>query len=669
MEDNSTMADNSSTKLELPIDMQFNDGHVVSIATYSVLMVISAIGNSTVLFLISRRRRNSKTRINTMLMHLAIADLLVTFLMMPLEIGWAITVSWKAGDAMCRIMAFFRIFGLYLSSFILICISIDRYYAVLRPLQIVNINRRSKIMLIGAWVGSTLCSMPQMLVFHVETHPNFTWYEQCITFNTFPSFTHELTYSLFGMLMMYWLPLIVIIYSYTSILVEIYKRSRDSNPDKIRRSSLGFLGKARIRTLKMTIIIVLVFFVCWTPYYVMSLWYWVDRSSAVQVDQKVQRALFLFACTNSCMNPIVYGAFNIRNKKKETTSHRVISSEKKGLGLQASRDSLKGNQSVNFSQHENLLTQSQRDSTKTIKLTEFGLDICNVEKFLTRHLENALQDDEFSISINHIRPRKKPVGEDEILLAAEFSKTKDKFVLMLDRHTKRVILETAENGFSCSEHLVIDSLDVIDPIKNLVFVLRQKQPEAHLEIYADCLYQGEIPLRRTMREMSEIEDSSSLRVFRERRCRIKIHKSGDVDYVLQEENCPANMTNVFNNLKGIDESFKSDRIRRDREDRGDIPAPVFIGSDCVGGQDLSNITRELVRYIKVIREELRENTEETRRIRNLLDNCLACKGEMRGFKEDVRGSKQQMEGVSEDMRFGDAEWEKKMKDHREKKVG
>ena len=77
MEDNSTMVGNSSIELDLPIDMQFNDGHVVSIVTYSVLMIISAIGNSTVLYIISRRRRTSKTRINTMLMHLAIADLLV----------------------------------------------------------------------------------------------------------------------------------------------------------------------------------------------------------------------------------------------------------------------------------------------------------------------------------------------------------------------------------------------------------------------------------------------------------------------------------------------------------------------------------------------------------------------------------------------------------------
>ncbi|XP_015126536.1 gonadotropin-releasing hormone II receptor isoform X2 [Diachasma alloeum] len=303
---------------ELPIDMRFNEGHVVSIITYSVLMVISIIGNSTVLSLILQRRRSNRSRINTMLMHLAVADLLVAVLMMPLEIGWAATVSWRAGDAMCRIMAFFRIFGIYLSSFILVCISVDRYYAVLKPLQLMDVDRRGKIMLVGAWMGSILCSAPQMIIFHVEAHPNHTWYEQCITLHSFPTGGHELTYSLFGMIMMYCFPLTVIIFTYSSILLEIYRKSRESVHDRIRRSSLGFLGRAKIRTLKMTIIIVLVFFVCWTPYYIMCIWYWFDPKSAKTVDQRVQRALFLFACTNSCMNPIVYGAFNIRGNTKKS---------------------------------------------------------------------------------------------------------------------------------------------------------------------------------------------------------------------------------------------------------------------------------------------------------------------------------------------------------------
>lgn len=52
---------------------------------------------------------------------------------MPLEIGWAFTVQWTAGDAMCRIMMFFRTFGLYLSSFILVCISVDRFVYLTFP--------------------------------------------------------------------------------------------------------------------------------------------------------------------------------------------------------------------------------------------------------------------------------------------------------------------------------------------------------------------------------------------------------------------------------------------------------------------------------------------------------------------------------------------------------
>nr|AVI00624.1 adipokinetic hormone receptor [Hylobius abietis] len=307
----------SDPEHHLPINMQFNDGHRLSITVYSVLMVFSAVANITILVLLVKRRRQQPSRINTMLMHLAIADLLVTFLMMPLEIAWAFTVQWLAGDVMCRIMSFFRIFGLYLSSFVLCCISIDRYYAVLKPLHLVDLDRREKCLIISAWMGAVICSTPQMFLFHTENHPNITWYVQCVTYHSFPTYAQELAYSISGMVMMYAFPLGVIIFSYASILLEIFRRTRNPGcADSVTRSSLGFLGKAKIRTLKMTIIIVFVFFVCWTPYHVMCVWYWYDRDSALHVDQRIQKGLFLFACTNSCANPVVYGIFNIRARRK-----------------------------------------------------------------------------------------------------------------------------------------------------------------------------------------------------------------------------------------------------------------------------------------------------------------------------------------------------------------
>jgi len=59
-------------------EMKFNDGHRMSIVTYSVLMVVSAVGNLTVLVTILRRRRALRYGNNHMFMHLAIADLLVS---------------------------------------------------------------------------------------------------------------------------------------------------------------------------------------------------------------------------------------------------------------------------------------------------------------------------------------------------------------------------------------------------------------------------------------------------------------------------------------------------------------------------------------------------------------------------------------------------------------
>lgn len=67
-----------NTSNELPLDMRFNHGHVISMMVYSVLMIISATGNLTVLSqLLKRRRAGRATRLDLLLMHLAVADLMV----------------------------------------------------------------------------------------------------------------------------------------------------------------------------------------------------------------------------------------------------------------------------------------------------------------------------------------------------------------------------------------------------------------------------------------------------------------------------------------------------------------------------------------------------------------------------------------------------------------
>ncbi|XP_014102594.2 gonadotropin-releasing hormone receptor isoform X1 [Bactrocera oleae] len=329
MPDWSNVVNETNGTMHYSKDMIFNDGHRLSITVYSILLVLSSIGNSTVLYLIVKRRWHNRTRspsrIDIMLMHLAIADLMVTFLLMPLEIAWAYTVQWRSTDFVCRTMSFFRVFGLYLSSFVLVSISIDRYYAILKPLKFST--NRGRIMLAIAWIASVICSTPQAFVFHLEQHPKVKGYYQCVTFHSFPTELHKLIYQILNMCAMYAFPLVTFIYCYGRIYLEIYRKSKrmvkgdDKNGfARFRRSNDDVLGRAKKRTLKMTITIVIVFVICWTPYYIMCLWFWLDKTSANNVNPLLRKILFIFACTNSCMNPLVYGVFNIRGKTHNNTS-------------------------------------------------------------------------------------------------------------------------------------------------------------------------------------------------------------------------------------------------------------------------------------------------------------------------------------------------------------
>lgn len=158
--DNDTMYEEAMAPT-LPPELRFNTSALVAIVVYSCLFVVAAVGNVTV-FVTLYRNRHRKSRINLMIMHLAIADMVVTFVMIPLEVGWRATTQWLAGNAACKVLLFLRAFGLYLSSMVLVCVSLDRYFAILYPLRVNDARRRGKLMLTAAWLVSIVCSLPQV---------------------------------------------------------------------------------------------------------------------------------------------------------------------------------------------------------------------------------------------------------------------------------------------------------------------------------------------------------------------------------------------------------------------------------------------------------------------------------------------------------------------------
>ena len=80
-------------------------------------------------------------------------------------------------------------------------------------------------MLATAWGLAVLLSLPQMYVFHVESHPDFPWYEQCVTFGSFSSRLYEFLYFFMGMIFLYICPLVVIIVTYGGIIIHLHRKS------------------------------------------------------------------------------------------------------------------------------------------------------------------------------------------------------------------------------------------------------------------------------------------------------------------------------------------------------------------------------------------------------------------------------------------------------------
>ena len=76
-----------------------------------------------------------------------------------------------------------------------------------------------------------MLSVVQSVIFHVERHPTYRWFTQCVTFNFFPTPMHELAYNLFNVIALYGLPLVIITASYSLILCEISKKTRQSKSE------------------------------------------------------------------------------------------------------------------------------------------------------------------------------------------------------------------------------------------------------------------------------------------------------------------------------------------------------------------------------------------------------------------------------------------------------
>ena len=102
------------------------------------------------------------------------------------------------------------------------------------------------------------------------------------------------------------LPLITMLGCYTSMIVHLYRRSKTT----LGQQGAGWAAEAKVRTVKITSVLMLGFIICWIPFIVRILWSSIDPASIVNF---MVHTGFInpiddhFACVNNCLNPLFYG--------------------------------------------------------------------------------------------------------------------------------------------------------------------------------------------------------------------------------------------------------------------------------------------------------------------------------------------------------------------------
>ncbi|KAM3876925.1 putative gonadotropin-releasing hormone II receptor [Diretmus argenteus] len=343
---------NASCNWSSPPCNRMSGGNVLQLPTFSTAAKIRVIitfilcGTAAFCNLVVLWAANSnckrKSHVRVLITNLTVADLLVTFIVMPVDAVWNITVQWLAGDFACRLLMFLKLQAMYSCAFVTVVMSLDRQSAILDPLAINKARKRNRVMLTVAWSMSAVLSVPQMFLFHKVTITYPEDFTQCTTRGSFITHWQETAYNMFTFSCLFLLPLAMMITCYTRIFFEISKRmtkdNLSSNEVHLRRSKNN-IPKARMRTLKMSIVIVMSFIICWTPYYLLGLWYWFFPDDLEgKVSHSLTHILFIFGLFNACIDPIIYGLFTIHFRKglKRYSHNATVTSDMESMVITGS---------------------------------------------------------------------------------------------------------------------------------------------------------------------------------------------------------------------------------------------------------------------------------------------------------------------------------------------
>uniref|UniRef100_A0A8C1MN55 G-protein coupled receptors family 1 profile domain-containing protein n=1 Tax=Cyprinus carpio TaxID=7962 RepID=A0A8C1MN55_CYPCA len=161
--------DNAALEWQLFLTIQ-EPGTIILTVLYSISFLVGFFGNVMSLKVLlgqhGSMRLSGASATRCLLINLAVCDLAVVCVCMPVTLGHRIYTPWVYGDFLCRAVPFTQAVSVSASVLSITVISISRYYAVHSPLQSRAYFTRRRILasVTVVWLVSSVICMPVAIV-------------------------------------------------------------------------------------------------------------------------------------------------------------------------------------------------------------------------------------------------------------------------------------------------------------------------------------------------------------------------------------------------------------------------------------------------------------------------------------------------------------------------
>ncbi|KXJ71429.1 hypothetical protein RP20_CCG020590 [Aedes albopictus] len=315
----------SETSPADPVNVLTLQTIVISIVLLAVI-IGTIVGNVLVCVAVCLVRKLRRP-CNYLLVSLAISDLCVAVLVMPPALLYEVLEEWKFGTVFCDIWVSFDVLSCTASILNLCAISVDRYWAITKPLEygVKRTPRRMIACIVLVWLVAACISLPPLLILGNEHMTNGQ--PSC-------SVCQNFFYQIYATLCAFYIPLAVMLFVYFQIfraarrIVNEEKRAQRhletaingsaTTPEKKlsaggtvlvatpQHKRLRFqLAKERKASTTLGIIMS-AFTICWLPFFILAL-----VRPFLGEDHHLLSSLFLWlGYANSLLNPIIYATLN-----------------------------------------------------------------------------------------------------------------------------------------------------------------------------------------------------------------------------------------------------------------------------------------------------------------------------------------------------------------------